>query len=97
MDAGPPWRIAAAQPAGEIVHEGGRRVLHRSEVDVARRLAARAPDLQPGVSSIHGLVDSAREVDSSADRMAVVSGRQKERERRQQAVGKVQAALDKAE
>lgn len=30
------------------MHTVGRRVLHRCQVDVARRLAAGAPDLQPG-------------------------------------------------
>jgi hypothetical protein len=38
----------AAQPAREVVHEGGRWVLHRRQVDVVRRLAPRALDLQPG-------------------------------------------------
>jgi hypothetical protein len=27
---------------------------HRREVDIARRLAARAPDLKPGMASIYG-------------------------------------------
>jgi len=58
--------FTAAQPAGEIVHEGGRRVLHRCEVDVARRLAARAPDLKPGVASIHGLIDGGRRIERFA-------------------------------
>jgi hypothetical protein len=31
-------------------------MLHRREVDVARRLAARAPDLQPGEVSIQSLL-----------------------------------------
>ena len=34
--------LAAAQAAREIVHEGGRRVLHRREVDITWGLAPSA-------------------------------------------------------
>jgi hypothetical protein len=39
--------LSAAEPAGEVVHERGRRVLHRRKIDVARRLAASALNLEP--------------------------------------------------
>ena len=41
-------------------------MLHRGEVDVARRLAAGAADLQPGEAAIDGLVDGRRRVDRFA-------------------------------
>lgn len=41
-------------------------MFHRREVDVARRLAARAPDLEPGEASVHGLVDSGRRIERFA-------------------------------
>jgi hypothetical protein len=56
----------AAQPAGEVVDEGGRRMLHRGEIDVARRLAAGALDLQPGGAAVDCLVDGRRWVDRFA-------------------------------
>jgi hypothetical protein len=39
--------FAATQTAGELVHEGGRWVLHGGQIDVTRRLGAGALDLQP--------------------------------------------------
>jgi hypothetical protein len=42
----------APQPVGEVVDESGRRVLHRCQIEVARRLAAGASDLQPGIPGI---------------------------------------------
>jgi hypothetical protein len=41
-------------------------MLHRREVDVARRLATRAADLQPGKAAVDGLVDRRRRVDRLA-------------------------------
>ena len=41
-------------------------MLHGGEVDVARRLAARAPDLQPREAAVDGLVDRRRRVDRLA-------------------------------
>jgi hypothetical protein len=38
----------------------------RSEVDVARRLAPGAPDLQPWKAAINGLVDGRRRIDRLA-------------------------------
>src|SRR5260221_14554405 len=49
--------FAAAQSAGEVVHEGGRRMFHRREIDVARRLAPCALDLQPGKPAVDSLID----------------------------------------
>src|SRR4051794_11058774 len=58
--------FAATQPTGKIVHEGGRRVLHRRKVDLARRLTSGAADFQPGEASVDGLVDGRRLVDRFA-------------------------------
>lgn len=60
--------LPAAQPAGEIVHERGRGMLHRRKIDVARRLATRALDLQPGKTTVDGLVDGRRRIDRFAVR-----------------------------
>ena len=43
-------------------------MLHRREVDVARRLAPRALDLQPGKAAVDGLVDGRRRIDRLAVR-----------------------------
>lgn len=43
--------------------EGGRRVLHRSEVNVTGRFAARALDLQPREAAVDGLGDGRRRID----------------------------------
>jgi hypothetical protein len=48
------------------MHEGGRRVFHSRKVDVARRLAASAPDLKPGKASIYSLIDGGRRIDRFA-------------------------------
>jgi hypothetical protein len=53
----------AAQPADKVVHEGGRPVLHRRWIDLARRLAPRALNLQPGEAAIDRLVDCWGRVD----------------------------------
>ena len=45
---------------------GSRRVLHRGQIDVARRLAAGAPDLQPRKAAVDRLVDGRRRVDRLA-------------------------------
>src|ERR1700722_7410336 len=50
----------------EFVYEGGRRMLHAGQVDVARRLAAGAPDLEPGKSAVDGLVGGRRRIDRFA-------------------------------
>jgi hypothetical protein len=42
------------------MHEGSRRGLDRREVDVARRLAPRALDLQPRKAAVDGLIDGGR-------------------------------------
>src|SRR3569833_138368 len=44
--------LAATETARQVLDEGGRRMLDRSQVDVARRLAAGAPDFQPGKPSL---------------------------------------------
>ena len=58
--------LAAAQPAGEVVHKGGRRVLHCRQIDVARRFATRALDLQLGKAAVHSLVDRGRRINRLA-------------------------------
>ena len=58
--------LPAAQTAGEVVHEGGRRVLHGGAVDVARRLAAGALDFRPWEAAVDGLVDGRRRIDRFA-------------------------------
>src|ERR1700733_15860589 len=55
--------LPAPQSAGEIMHEGRRRMLHRCQIDVARRLASRALNLQPGEAAVDSLVDGGRWVD----------------------------------
>src|ERR1700721_3149749 len=55
--------LPAPEPAGEVVHECGRRVLHGRKVDVARRLAAGALDLKPWEAAVDRLVDGRRRLD----------------------------------
>ena len=47
--------LPAAQPAGEIVHERGWRMLHCGKSDIAWRLATRALDFQPRETAVDGL------------------------------------------
>lgn len=49
--------LAAAEPAGQIVHEGGRRMRQGSEINVSLSLAARAFNFEPRVATIHRLID----------------------------------------
>lgn len=49
--------LLASETAGEVVHASRRRVSQRRHVHVARRLAARALDLQPLESAVDGLID----------------------------------------
>src|ERR1700681_396799 len=41
-------------------------MLHTGQIDVARRLAAGTPDLEPGKAAVDGLVDGRRRVDRFA-------------------------------
>ena len=56
------------QPPGEIVHACRRHVAQRAEIDIARRLAARALDLQPWEAAVDGLIDGRRRIDGAAIR-----------------------------
>jgi hypothetical protein len=48
------------------MHKGRRWVFHRREVDVARRLAPRTLDLQPGKAAVNGLINRRGRIDRLA-------------------------------
>jgi len=54
------------QPPGEIVHACRRHMRQSAEIDIARRLAARALNLQPREAAVDGLIDCRRWIDGAA-------------------------------
>lgn len=54
------------QSPGEIVHACRRHVRQRGEIDIARRQASAALDLQPCETAVGGLIDCRARVDWSA-------------------------------
>jgi hypothetical protein len=54
------------QSPGEIVHACRRHMRQRAEIDIARRQASAALDLQPWEAAVDGLIDGRARIDWSA-------------------------------